>query len=575
MKPHIIFCVLLCYASITYSQNREDTIEEIDSLFFTYLFKVSPEAIKSHHDQLKKSEAINYYNGILKSYFNLMWDHGYHKNADSTFYYCHKFESLERSHPNKILTSKYLFNKGMVFEHNLGLTEEALSILTQAYKRIEKEQEQENKKLLPLISANIAVCYLRKKQYDKAVTILKKSLDDSISASPINTQYQLSYLSMAYQRKNMPNKSIPILHRVLEYGKKYSDTNANIYARNNIIYDYYLMRQYQKAIDSGLVIRKKLSKPDPFTQIPINSRTLSLSYHALGDIKKAIYYLNHAIDNTQEYNELPELYSDLATYYQKNDNTKLTIATYKKRKVIVDSIRAMEKKVFTDYYDTKIKFIDQTQKNEKILLEKNILTAQNDKQKLYIVSLIVGLSCILLVVLSSIIYRKYYKAEKKVIALKKKEKELLKNHIKVREDELAAILVIQARKTEELAQIESSFDNAIVTNDHHKILQSKKLLSEFINASESNDIFSERIESQYPGIVHQLQQEHPELSSNDIKHCLFLKLGLSLKESAQLLNVAIGTVKTSRNRAKAKMNLSDEVSLKEYIDQLVNEEILA
>ncbi len=179
-----------------------------------------------------------------------------------------------------------------------------------------------------------------------------------------------------------------------------------------------------------------------------------------------------------------------------------------------------------------------------------------------------------MVILSSIIYRKYYKAEKKVVALKKKEKELLKNHIRVREDELAAMLVTQAQKAEELSLIESSFDTAIVANDYDKILHAKKLLSEFINASENNDIFSERIESQYPGIVHQLQQEHPELSSNDIKHCLFLKLGLSLKESARLLNVAVGTVKTSRNRAKTKMNLPDEISLKEYIDQLVNDAIL-
>ncbi len=179
------------------------------------------------------------------------------------------------------------------------------------------------------------------------------------------------------------------LNSIFEYGKKHNNTNAKIHFRNSMIYNYYLMGDYQKAIDSAFVIRKRLSKPDPFTEIPFNSRTLSLSYHALGDIKKAIYYLNHAIDNTQEYNELPELYNDLATYYQKSNNHKLAVATYKKRKLVVDSIRAMEKKVFTDYYDTKIKFIDQTQKSEKILLEKNILTAQNDKQKLYIISLLV------------------------------------------------------------------------------------------------------------------------------------------------------------------------------------------
>ncbi len=215
MKPFKIFALLfmLCYANIVHSKDRECTIKEIDSLFFNYLFKVSPEAIKSHHYQIKKSKSIDYYDGVLKSYYNLVSGHGMHKNVDSILYYCHKFESLEQLHPNNILKTRYLGTKGMIFEHSLGLTEEALSILTQAYKRI--EQEPENKKMLPRVSANIAFCYIRKKQYDNAITILKKNLDDSISAPAIETYIQLSYLSLVYQRKKMPRKSIAILNNPL------------------------------------------------------------------------------------------------------------------------------------------------------------------------------------------------------------------------------------------------------------------------------------------------------------------------------------------------------------------------
>ncbi len=573
MKPYTMFILffMLCYANHIYSQNRERSIKEIDSLKVVYKSLQSDKKLENLHYRLKKSKAVKYIDGELLCYNSLLFNHGSQKRLDSVLFYAHKYESLEHLCPKNHRKINYLINKGNTFQYYLGLTEEGLKSYIEAYQLIDKDSV----KTLNELSTYISWSYIKKEEYDRAITILNESLLDSSTATNIYRQGQLSYLAMAYQLKKMPEKSLPILQKMLAYSKKNNDTVLEAYVKNNIIYDYYLLGEYQKAIDSGLAVRPKLKGMDLQKHLPTNSEFLALFYDTIGDTKNAIYYMKDAISTTLDYNEIPELYKDLASYHEKDNDVKSALEIYKKREVVIDSIRTMERKVFTDYYDTKIKFIDETQKSEKILLEKNILTAQNDKQKLYIISLIVGLSCILLVILSSIIYRKYYKAEKKVVALKKKEKELLKNHIKVREDELAAMLVTQAQKTEELAHIESRFDNAIVSNDHDKILQSKKLLSEFINASECNDIFSERIESQYPGIVHQLQQEHPELSSNDIKHCLFLKLGLSLKESAQLLNVAIGTVKTSRNRAKTKMKLPDEISLKEYIDQLVNEEILA
>jgi len=48
-------------------------------------------------------------------------------------------------------------------------------------------------------------------------------------------------------------------------------------------------------------------------------------------------------------------------------------------------------------------------------------------------------------------------------------------------------------------------------------------------------------------------------------------LGLSVKESAQLLHVGIGAVKMGRNRAKSKMNLPEETSLKEYLNNVIIE----
>ena len=62
-----------------------------------------------------------------------------------------------------------------------------------------------------------------------------------------------------------------------------------------------------------------------------------------------------------------------------------------------------------------------------------------------------------------------------------------------------------------------------------------------------------------------LRAKHPDLSSNEIKLSAYLKLNLSSKEIASLMNVAITSIEQSRYRLRKKFNLSKEMNLSIYI----------
>lgn len=82
------------------------------------------------------------------------------------------------------------------------------------------------------------------------------------------------------------------------------------------------------------------------------------------------------------------------------------------------------------------------------------------------------------------------------------------------------------------------------------------------------DDFMIDFQKSYPGFLKNLLETHPDLSKIYQKHCICLKMGLSIKETAALLNITPGTVKTSRNRIKKSFKLKPELALKSFLNSI-------
>jgi DNA-binding CsgD family transcriptional regulator len=62
-----------------------------------------------------------------------------------------------------------------------------------------------------------------------------------------------------------------------------------------------------------------------------------------------------------------------------------------------------------------------------------------------------------------------------------------------------------------------------------------------------------------------LKQSYPDISTNDLKICALIKLNLSIKEMASILNISPDSVKTARYRLRKKLQLSTEDNLTSFI----------
>ncbi|MGI9532418.1 triple tyrosine motif-containing protein [Lutimonas sp.] len=87
------------------------------------------------------------------------------------------------------------------------------------------------------------------------------------------------------------------------------------------------------------------------------------------------------------------------------------------------------------------------------------------------------------------------------------------------------------------------------------------------NLSNNNDweFFKEAFNNADKDFLHKIKKLHPSLTANDLKFCAFLRLNLSSKEIAPLLNISVRSVEIKRYRLRKKMNLEHSENLIEYI----------
>ena len=71
--------------------------------------------------------------------------------------------------------------------------------------------------------------------------------------------------------------------------------------------------------------------------------------------------------------------------------------------------------------------------------------------------------------------------------------------------------------------------------------------------------------SVHPNFFDLLKQKHPDLTEKDIKHCAYIKIGLSVKEIASLMNISVRGVEKSRTKMKLKMNLDKDDNIYNYL----------
>ena len=176
------------------------------------------------------------------------------------------------------------------------------------------------------------------------------------------------------------------------------------------------------------------------------------------------------------------------------------------------------------------------------------------------------------------IYRTYYKKQQvRVLEKKQQEFELksleneqqlmrLKNE-KLRVDvenknrELATATMTAIKKNEFLGTIKKELQSS----NEKDVKRVVKIIDKGLNNTDDWTLFKEAFNNADKDFIKKIKVSHPELTPNDLRLCAYLRLNLSSKEIAPLLNISPRSVEVKRYRLRKKMNLSHDKNLTSYI----------
>ncbi|NJB85869.1 DNA-binding CsgD family transcriptional regulator [Lewinella marina] len=141
--------------------------------------------------------------------------------------------------------------------------------------------------------------------------------------------------------------------------------------------------------------------------------------------------------------------------------------------------------------------------------------------------------------------------------------ERLREDIEAKNREAALSTMNLVKKNELLQQIK---EELLAARDPQKnIREVVKQIDRNIDEAETWELFRDAFENADRDFFKKVKDRHPELTPNDLKLCAYLRLNLSSKEIAPMLNISPRSVEVKRYRLRKKMGLERDTGLTEYI----------
>ncbi len=119
--------------------------------------------------------------------------------------------------------------------------------------------------------------------------------------------------------------------------------------------------------------------------------------------------------------------------------------------------------------------------------------------------------------------------------------------------------------SETLRQVLEQSTSAAVKKDLRQVLN---LLNFDQKLDEDWEQFAQYFDQVHVNFLGRVREKFPKLSQNDYKLCAYLRMNLSTKEIASLMNISVRGVEASRYRLRKRLELPNETNLNEFIMQL-------
>lgn len=473
--------------------------------------------------------------------------------------------------------------------------------------------------------------FLDLEEADSAIFHFRKQLRHLSPNQLVNRAKVYGNIGLMFNTKNQPDSAIVYFNKALNICKKTDCGNAYCGVLNNLgmtVFmlgnrkksEQYFREAYNCSVEQGemenlpnimnnLIVASvsngKSNNPDrlffDFLEDPkyaISNEVKATVYMNLG----SFYFRNSQWENAQKYFQIadsifrttgkrnPEIIHFLGNIYQQKRQFPNALAAFKKvirlfpdynqsgklyREIAKTHFMLNESDSAQFYYELALKTADslnirsvsealeQTKHNLDFLRKESELRELTLKQKvkesnelrirLIGVGIIVVL--LLLVIIAVLFFRKERGKRRLNEALLERKNERIREFGEKVENRNRAI-----------AEIEQKFSEYRDKQDMQEQLKEDVIESLFLDGD--REVFGYYFEDQHKGFYEALKRVAPSLTNNDLRLCSLTRMRLSLKETADVLNLSVDAVKSGRYRVRKKLDLEADVNLSDFLNEL-------
>lgn len=157
-------------------------------------------------------------------------------------------------------------------------------------------------------------------------------------------------------------------------------------------------------------------------------------------------------------------------------------------------------------------------------------------------------------------------AENELVSLRN---EKLQAEIDFKNSELANNAMHLLKKGELLTKMKNELSNTIKSVGNERAVTELKKMIKVLNEDEKMDEdwehFAQHFDKVHSDFLISLKEKYPNITPSELKLSAYLRMNLSTKEIAQLMNISVRGVEISRYRLRKKLGINTEVNLFDFL----------
>lgn len=447
--------------------------------------------------------------------------------------------------------------------------EEAINNLHKAIKILEKEKKNVEIYILKQKLANI---YRLQENYTFAIDLYQECLE-GFKKNDYEKDYYYTQLNMgeALRQSGAIDDARKAILIAIKGVKKFEDITA-LGAAYSTLGDIHAIEglkdeaiiAYQKSIDYmvitnssyitrvGLIFINYLNKEKQYAKaLQIINTVKDVEAYKNANIKDKMDFF-HAIANT---------YHGLGKYYEASEKYALALA-------LKDSVIEIDNK--KSIKEIEAKFQNKLQRETNLALKnKNKALVEKVKRHKVMIwgSVIISILLILLIALHIRSMRlKNRLRDEKLNSIERDMESMAieKNALDEKQRELTSSALRMANEQNMINKIIQKCEN----NGFQNLAEVKRELNKINQQNDYLKQFEMRFNTIHPNFEFRLKEKLPTITKGEVEFCILLKLNLTNKEIASLLQITHETVIKKKYRIKRKMDIEDDIEFEEFIINL-------